>query len=219
MENLLDLARDMGREKEVLTQKIYETNLGKMEQKLARQYFHWCRSQQVALNLVTIFAWLDEVVVDTRNAVKQAAPPDEQEEKASYYMKKSTTQTAIPTGRNPPTTTNFPRRGKQPCPLDGQQHWLADCDAFKALSPDERKKKLTEWNRCYSCLIPGHSISRCQKGTRCTRCPSAHHSLIHDASIRRPPTVRFNNRNFYSNNSYGGEEVGQQAELYRPEHE
>ena len=212
MENLLDLARDMGREKEVLTQKIYETNLGKMEQKLARQYFHWCRSQQVALNLVTIFAWLDEVVVDTRNAAKQAAPPDEQEEKASYYMKKSTTQTTIPTGRNPPTTTNFPRRGKQPCPLDGQQHWLADCDAFKALSPDERKKKLTEWNRCYSCLIPGHSISRCQKGMRCTRCPSAHHSLIHDASIRRPPTVRFNNRTFHSNNSYGEEEVGQQAE-------
>ncbi len=65
------------------------------------------------------------------------------------------------------------------------RHRLAMCEEYRALEPEHRKNRLDEWKRCYSCLQEGHQIGECNAGAKCAKCPKNHHTLIHDARIRR----------------------------------
>ncbi len=188
MERLVDLAEDMGRVEELQTQQIYEQNIAKMDQSLAREYFQWCKTEQVTKGLLSLFAWLDEYLDVARDAKRQAAPDKTPQ---SLFLARGTPPSPPP----PSSPRSGPgRRSRTPCPLDNQQHGLAECPLFRQMRPDERKAKLTEWNRCFSCLNYGHTISRCQKGMRCSRCSNPHHYLLHGAGPRRappPPRVHF----------------------------
>lgn len=78
---------------------------------------------------------------------------------------------SVPSNINNTTTPN--------CHLCKQPHPLYRCAKFKALSIDDRRKKVREMNLCFNCFTPNHraGTSNCKWGP-CKRCPNEFHNTI-----------------------------------------
>ena len=74
-----------------------------------------------------------------------------------------------------------PQPRRPPCPLCGEDHGLAKCAKFQALTPTERKNILMKERRCYLCFQQGHNVGRCRVSYLCALCQKRHHTMIHGA--------------------------------------
>ncbi|XP_055681943.1 uncharacterized protein LOC129789287 [Lutzomyia longipalpis] len=107
-----------------------------------------------------------------------------------------------------PETTGKPAKGiikshhteVSQCYKCGADHALYQCDQFKALSLDERRRLVTKSSLCYNCLRSNHSSKKCMSKSRCRECQKPHHTLLHmppdvaqkpqtSATQSGPPTV------------------------------
>ncbi len=189
LEQLFDTAKKVGRMGDVLSRKIYEDSIAKMDRDLARNYLAWCRTKEMPRDTLSVLAWLEEMAEDARiiNHLKK----DTTQPAVSLYTRRERDrqsprvqrqrQERSRSGDNGQPPRPRPRR-KNVCPLDSGEHGLAVCEKFKELSPTERRNKLREWRRCYSCLAPGHNIRACNRGITCNQCPNSHHPLLHGSS-------------------------------------
>ncbi|XP_068684757.1 uncharacterized protein [Montipora foliosa] len=64
---------------------------------------------------------------------------------------------------------------------DGQGHKLSSCPKFKALSVEERLKKVQKHGLCFSCLSPQHWLNNCSNQKQCgvNGCSRSHTALLH----------------------------------------
>ena len=53
-------------------------------------------------------------------------------------------------------------------------------------SIEERRKKLREAGRCFSCLRRGHMARQCHSKKKCTRCSGRHHDSICSKVVPEP---------------------------------
>ncbi len=187
LENLCEAAKSMKRMSELRNTKLFEQNYSKMEWELGTSYLDWCRREKVPRDILTLTAWLGDVVQDARD--------DKRHRRAGQAEGVTTTvqeQGVFHTRREENTSHRFghsgePRRTPPPtrlswaeCPLDGGRHSLALCDNFKALTTRERRDKLAGWRRCFACLKPGHRARACRQGVVCSTCQKGHHHLLHE---------------------------------------
>ncbi len=206
LEQLCDTATSVGRMQELLTQQSYEGNLAKMSKGLARSYLNWCRNKRYPKDVLSILAWLTELVEDMRTISRHAAQehPGEQQQRRQQTQfltrrERNNRSPRMQRNRREDSSTDEsrerserPARPRGKCPMDGGEHGLAACQTFKKLTPTQRRDKLREWKRCYSCLHPGHNINSCNRGITCAHCPHNHHSLLHGSAPpnRRPQQPR-----------------------------
>lgn len=69
-------------------------------------------------------------------------------------------------------------RAKAPdCPMCGRgvQHWLWNCDSFRALPSPRQEEELARWGLCKVCLVAKHSAAECNKG-ECPVCKNGKHN-------------------------------------------
>ena len=191
LEQLSDTAISLGRSDDLLTMQLYEDNFNRMDEQLARRYLGWVRQKKFPKDTITILTWLSEEVEDIREFNRQMGQPEPQQPPQSRQMgfltrrerdsrsprvQKQRYQRDESTGDEAERVT---RRKPRTCPMDGLNHGLAACDLFKGLTPQQRRNRLREWRRCYSCLAPGHNINACNRGIVCAHCVHNHHTLIH----------------------------------------
>ena len=65
------------------------------------------------------------------------------------------------------------------CVLCNESHPVYYCEAFKAMTVDERRKHAQNQNLCFNCLSNKHSFSNCPSQRRCFECKQKHHTLLH----------------------------------------
>ncbi len=173
LESYMDTATSVGREQEIFSNQLFEDGLAKMDDQMAHMFLDWANYRNQPLHAVTMAQWLDQRLQQCK-AVRRG-----RETISSHQMMTGTQPSFMPRQQN--------SSGSSTCPMDGGHHYLQTCQMFKALQPDERRNKLKEWRHCYACLSPGHNISKCIKGIRCTICQRSHHTLLHGSKPPRPP--------------------------------
>lgn len=67
---------------------------------------------------------------------------------------------------------------KKRCPMCRGQHYLNQCDGFKALSAHRRFDFVKSQQRCLVCFAKDHAAASCNSEYRC-KCGKPHHSLLH----------------------------------------
>lgn len=67
---------------------------------------------------------------------------------------------------------------KKACFFCSQEHFIAYCDKFKALSEPERSKFIRNKQLCYNCL-GRHATKSCHSQRTCFHCKGRHHTLLH----------------------------------------
>ncbi|XP_055589555.1 uncharacterized protein LOC129741792 [Uranotaenia lowii] len=70
---------------------------------------------------------------------------------------------------------------KQPCPVCGRfDHRVRNCDKFKQLNLEARKKVVQQWKLCVTCLN-SHGNWKCRSRFNCNvyKCRENHHPLLH----------------------------------------
>ncbi|XP_026474282.1 uncharacterized protein LOC113377981 [Ctenocephalides felis] len=74
------------------------------------------------------------------------------------------------------------QKSKRICPFCKRNHPLFNCDAFKKLSVQERKKFANKNNCCEKCLDGFHALASCKYTGSCRVCKSElHNTLLHSA--------------------------------------
>ncbi|GBP03521.1 hypothetical protein EVAR_101852_1 [Eumeta japonica] len=67
------------------------------------------------------------------------------------------------------------------CPKCASEHKLVACDAFKALSTDEKWDFVKREKLCFKCIMKTHPCAYCRaKG--CAKCNRGHHTLLHSSA-------------------------------------
>ena len=67
------------------------------------------------------------------------------------------------------------------CPACNGKHILNVCQKFyEDMSLAQRKKMVSENNRCFRCLSPLHTISECRRDDHCFCGSNLHHPGLHD---------------------------------------
>ncbi len=178
LEDYIDEAMRMEQKADVFGSQLYETNFGKMDREMKREYLQWIRIKNLEENAVTLCAWLEELVKDSRRlgddntAVNNRAFVSDGRQRAH----------SSPPFKGRKQEDFKQKKGRPPCPLDGQQHGLARCEMFLAMKPQERRQKLRELKRCYACFAAGHNIKACNKDVRCAECDKQHNTLLHNSN-------------------------------------
>ncbi|CAK5104534.1 unnamed protein product [Meloidogyne enterolobii] len=73
--------------------------------------------------------------------------------------------------------TNRPTRGSRSCSLCGNSgHLPSKCPEYS--TPQDRKRRLEEQNRCLRCLREGHVALGCPSLIPCSQCQGSHHLLV-----------------------------------------
>ncbi len=191
LEAYLAAARTRGMQADIFSVQLYEESLAKMDDSLARDYLMWASLKDLPNNAVTVCAWLEEKV----SHIKQLRRRRTVTENRTMVANRARPRSSPPGKRTPRGATGTHeraapwegdrRRRRASCPLDGEGHGLEQCPKFKALSPNERRQKLRDWQRCYACFATGHNISNCIKNIRCSECTHYHHTLLHGSSSNR----------------------------------
>ena len=83
-------------------------------------------------------------------------------------------------------STSFQPR-KLHCAICEQEHYVNQCDKFKEMTVDNRKKAAYENRLCFNCLLRGNSSHRCRNRYRCKECKKNHHTLLHKDVEDKPP--------------------------------
>lgn len=64
------------------------------------------------------------------------------------------------------------------CP--NANHVISQCQNYRMLSPQERKKVLEKYKLCLNCTSKDHFVSSCKSKRKCRECNGSHHSSIHE---------------------------------------
>lgn len=56
---------------------------------------------------------------------------------------------------------------------------LLDCDKFKRLPVNERRRMARKLTVCFKCLQPGHGAKQCEKDITCSTCGALHNNILH----------------------------------------
>lgn len=67
---------------------------------------------------------------------------------------------------------------KAKCPMCKSQHFLNQCETFKAMNPHRRFDFVKEAKLCLICFSREHTSSSCTSNFKC-RCGQPHHNLLH----------------------------------------
>ncbi|XP_067208442.1 uncharacterized protein [Linepithema humile] len=78
------------------------------------------------------------------------------------------------------TSTARVKGGK--CSLCAEQHNIAYCAKYKALTVAQRAEKVQKSKLCKNCLRAGHQIDACSTIGRCLVCAGKHHTTLHSQS-------------------------------------
>lgn len=70
------------------------------------------------------------------------------------------------------------------CKLCKKEHPIFNCEELLKLSPDERRKVITERKLCANCLYPGHFAKYC-RGSHCRKCGGRHNTLLHRDDVAK----------------------------------
>ncbi|XP_014677798.1 PREDICTED: uncharacterized protein LOC106817630 [Priapulus caudatus] len=86
-----------------------------------------------------------------------------------------------------PTSTTLSRMPQ--CPQCTEDHYLNKCPGFRSMTVPLRTKFLTDHDRCFNCLGPGHHSQKCQRPWVCSAagCGKKHNTWIHPPETA-PPT-------------------------------
>ena len=233
LEQLCDMAITIGKVTELLTQQMYESSLAKMDKEMAKDYLIWCRNKNFPKDTLTVLTWLGERVEDSRvvsrhaaKAIREDHPGEQRRQQASFLTRRERNMRSPRVQRqraqgDPPEEQQQEkfrqRQTRNKCPMDGLEHGLAACDLFKGLSVTERRNRLREWRRCYSCLQPGHNIHSCNKGITCAHCPHNHHTLIHGSGQVRRTTHAASQQRAYTVQTEAGKNQNDWSEDSAPE--
>ncbi|XP_028395694.1 uncharacterized protein LOC114519723 [Dendronephthya gigantea] len=78
-----------------------------------------------------------------------------------------------------------PKQGLK-CPSCESNHWLSQCQAFKKLTVEDRHKLVRRKNLCINCLVSGHFVKDCPKGSFCrvSDCKEKHSTFLHPKRTR-----------------------------------
>ncbi len=205
MEEYCEAAKKMGRTRDLISTNLYEAHLRKMDKTLRLKYLDWAEWYAPHQDFLSLLAWLGEYVdklrensrYENRDEKKEAAMMQwdggESEDEDRRERRQERRRESSREEREPADGT-FRRTDRRSgnCPMCDGKHRLAMCEKYKALEPEYRKNRLDEWKRCYSCLQKGHQIGECNAGVKCAKCPKNHHTLIHEARIRRRRRERVN---------------------------
>lgn len=63
------------------------------------------------------------------------------------------------------------------CPACHRDHFLQNCEQFRAMSVQERRRIIPQYKICFLCFRAGHRVPQC-RGPRCRRCRGKHHGLL-----------------------------------------
>ncbi len=187
IESYMDTAASTGCRADIYSSQLYQDNLAKMEETMAYTFLDWVNYRNMPQHIVTLAKWL-ELRLESCKTVRQGRQqqPDISNTQlvASQYQGSSVpqrdwTERARAVQPGPPA--------RHPCPMDGQSHYLTQCSIFLALTPTERRAKLRDWRRCYSCFSTAHNMKACDKAIRCAKCPKNHHTLLHGSATTSRP--------------------------------
>lgn len=67
-------------------------------------------------------------------------------------------------------------------------HYIGNCPSFHLRSPSNRFEAVKQRSLCINCLRSGHFSTKCTSKSRCKRCRSLHHTLLHFESPSQLPT-------------------------------
>ncbi|XP_058456811.1 uncharacterized protein LOC131434173 [Malaya genurostris] len=149
----------------------------------ADQKLMWAgyRRGVVHVNLRTFCDYMSDVVRDASSVVlyEPGAGKTASKEKSKN---KGYTNTHAVIDTNDPIETKTTKSFE--CHYCGKQgHRLRECNRFKALSVDDRWRKVRELGLCHTCLFR-HGRRSCRSTYRCTvdGCQYRHHALLHSGS-------------------------------------
>ncbi len=188
LESYMDTANATNRQADIFSTQLYEDNLNKMEESMAYAFLSWADYRGLPQHTVTLARWLERRLEDCKT-VRQGRPL---RTASSNTQLVAAQHQGSATGRNQTgtyqSTTSAGPATRYPCPMDGQLHYLTKCTIFLALTPTERRAKLRDWRRCYSCFSTAHNMKACTRAIRCEKCPRRHHTLLHgSATTSRGP--------------------------------
>ena len=86
-----------------------------------------------------------------------------------------------PTAANMSVTSPPAANDMSPCVVCSDMHKLFYCNAFRAMSLDERRKLVSDKQLCSLCLYPNHTAVNCSKPYRCNvnNCKMKHCRYLH----------------------------------------
>ena len=112
--------------------------------------------------------------------------------KASRTLATTTEVESKPIAGPAPQSTSKPAEASmskpatpKSCKHCGKDHYLNQCDSFKALDIEKRWDFVKENKLCFNCLNGGHRIDDCKFKKRCTNCNRKHNVMLHKD---KPPT-------------------------------
>ena len=73
------------------------------------------------------------------------------------------------------------------CVSCSQAHGVEECDTFKALSVEAKKKTCSDAGACFRCGAPGHLARRCKSDAKCATCSKSHKTVLHEVQAQRAP--------------------------------
>lgn len=83
--------------------------------------------------------------------------------------------------RPKPSTSNESQSeqklGKRICLLCKEPHGMHQCETFRKMNLNERRKCVKEHEVCFNCLNPSHNSSQC-RASECKRCPGKKHNSL-----------------------------------------
>ena len=83
-------------------------------------------------------------------------------------------------GQQLPPTSRISNVGtKLSCPRCQEDHSLATCPLYKAMTGEKRRFWTGKNKVCKNCLQQGHHTRHCSRANSCTVCHKQHHSLLH----------------------------------------
>ena len=87
--------------------------------------------------------------------------------------------TSQPTVSKPADASTSKSATPKTCKHCSKDHYLNQCDSFKALDIEKRWDFVKENKLCFNCLNGGHRIDDCKYRKRCTECNRKHNVMLH----------------------------------------
>lgn len=84
--------------------------------------------------------------------------------------------------QNPPKTLLTNSSIGDKCPFCSQEHGVFQCNTFSQKDLRQRRESVRAAGLCFNCLRPGHKLDECRTNSRCQKCRSKHHTLLHRSS-------------------------------------
>ncbi len=192
LESYMDTAMAVGQQADIFSTQLFEDNIKKMEEPMAYAFLDWANYRGLPEHIVTLAKWLERQL-ESCKTIRQGRPERTRAAETQFVAAHQQGSAGYQRDAGPrPGGSQGVQATKFPCPMDGQHHYLTQCSIFLSLTATERRAKLRDWRRCYSCFSTAHNMKACTKAIRCQHCPKMHHTLLHGSATtsRQQTTTR-----------------------------